>query len=117
MKLFCDNCSYETRTINKTLYGEYLCDECWYDYLCTDRGRVEYFVGIAVGDYTAGEFDAEFLGEMIIQWYKHKHLFKISESLISIYENAFFELLKVQTTLIKFMLNFSKKGVYKIPFL
>ena len=90
MKLFCDNCSYETRTINKTLYGEYLCDECWYDYLCTDRGRVEYFVGIAVGDYTAEEFDAEFLGEMITQWYKHKHLFKISESLISIYENAFF---------------------------
>ena len=71
MKLFCDNCSYETRTINKTLYGE-------------------YFVGIAVGDYTAGEFDAEFLGEMITQWYKYKHLFKIPESLISIYENAFF---------------------------
>lgn len=92
MKLFCDSCSYETRTINKTLYGEYLCDECWYDYLCTDRGRAEYFVGIAVGDYTAWEFDAEFLGEMITQWYKHKHLFKISESLINIYEMLIFEL-------------------------
>ena len=46
----------------KTAYGDFLCEDCWDDYICSDAGRLEYLIGICRGDYPVDEFDADFLG-------------------------------------------------------
>jgi hypothetical protein len=55
-----------------TAYGDWLCEDCWDDYICTDEGKVEYFIGICKGDYPPSEFDAEFLGETVLSWKKNR---------------------------------------------
>lgn len=55
-----------------TAYGDILCEDCWDDYICTDEGKVEYFIGICKGDYPPSEFDAEFLGETVLSWKKNR---------------------------------------------
>lgn len=52
----------------KTAYGDYLCEDCWDDYICTDVGRLEYLIGICNNDYPIEEFDADFLGEVAKSW-------------------------------------------------
>lgn len=56
----------------RTIYGEERCADCYDDYLTTDRGRVEYFVGICKGDYPMSDFDADFLGWVAECWKKNR---------------------------------------------
>lgn len=64
--MLCNNCDTNAScNLNKTAYGDYLCDDCWDDYICTDRGRVEYFIGLCNGDYPLSEFDADFICSVI----------------------------------------------------
>jgi recombinational DNA repair protein (RecF pathway) len=70
----------------KTVYGESLCENCWDDYLMTDKGKVEYFVGICRSDYPTSDFDADFLGHVAECWKKYRNLVKISQLEIRVLE-------------------------------
>lgn len=60
----CACCNKNRGEFLKTAYGDYLCENCWDDYINTETGRLEYLIGICRGDYPADEFDSEFLGEV-----------------------------------------------------
>lgn len=49
----------------KTAYGDWLCGDCWDDYICSDTGRLEYLIGICCGELPIEEFDADFLYEVV----------------------------------------------------
>ena len=67
----CANCDKTRGEFLKTAYGDYLCEDCWDDYINTETGRLEYLIGICNGDYPAEEFDADFLGEVAKSWINH----------------------------------------------
>lgn len=56
----------------KTAYGEELCEDCMYDYMTTDRGKVEYIIGLANGDFSMSDFDADFLGWISVCWTRYR---------------------------------------------
>jgi hypothetical protein len=60
-----------------------LCPDCYDDYLFTDEGKVEYVIGIVRGDYPMDYFDADFLGEIGVQWNKHKKFFSLAPEVIA----------------------------------
>ena len=62
--MYCANCNKTGGELLKTAYGDFLCEDCWDDYICTDAGRLEYLIGICRGDYPVNEFDADFLYEV-----------------------------------------------------
>lgn len=64
----CANCDKNTGELIKTAYGDWLCEDCWDEYICTDTGRLEYFIGFCREDYHPDEFDADFVGEVIKSW-------------------------------------------------
>ena len=64
----CANCDKTYGEFFKTAYGDWLCEDCWDDYICTSAGRLEYFIGICNGDYPIEEFDADFLCGVIKSW-------------------------------------------------
>lgn len=64
----CANCDKTRGEFLKTAYGDFLCEDCWDDYINTETGRLEYLIGICNGDYPASEFDAEFLCEVAKSW-------------------------------------------------
>lgn len=61
----CANCDKTYGELIKTAYGYYLCEDYWDDYICTEAGRVEYFIGFCNEDYYPDEFDADFVYEVI----------------------------------------------------
>ncbi len=60
-------------------YGEVLCEECWEDYITTERGLVEYFICLAEGRSKLEYYDADFLGEVFTSYDKNKQLLKLDE--------------------------------------
>ena len=63
----CANCyrpDYECELL-KTAYGDWLCEDCWDDYICSDPGKLEYFIGFCREDYHPDEFDADFVYEAV----------------------------------------------------
>lgn len=62
--MHCANCDKTSGELLKTAYGDFLCEDCWDDYICTEAGRLEYLIGICRGDYPVDEFDADFLYEV-----------------------------------------------------
>jgi hypothetical protein len=60
----CVNCDKTSGEFIKTAYGDWLCEDCWDDYICTEAGMLEYLIGICNGDYPVDEFDADFLGSV-----------------------------------------------------
>lgn len=56
----------------KTAYGEERCTDCYDDYLMTDKGKVEYLIGIVREDFPMYDFDADFLGHVVVCWKKYK---------------------------------------------
>jgi hypothetical protein len=60
----CANCDKTVGEFLKTAYGDWLCEDCWDDYICSDVGRLEYLIGICYGDLPIEEFDADFLYEV-----------------------------------------------------
>jgi hypothetical protein len=69
--LVCANCGKITGEFLQTAYGDYICEDCWDDYICADEGKLEYLIGICNEDYPASDFDAEFLGEVAESWRTH----------------------------------------------
>jgi hypothetical protein len=74
----CAKCNHSGRVL-LTLYKEYLCEDCWDDYLATPKGKVEYFVDVANGIDPISDYDADFLGEAANSWNKYKHELDLSE--------------------------------------
>ena len=68
----CDKCGKVLGEYLLTAYGEKRCADCWDDYLTTDKGKVEYFLGIARGDFPIEYYDADFLGWLSVCWRKHR---------------------------------------------
>ncbi len=68
----CVKCGKETNDIMTTAYGEQRCEFCYDDYLMTDKGKVEYLIGIVRGDYPVDYFDADFLGHVAVCWRKYR---------------------------------------------
>jgi recombinational DNA repair protein (RecF pathway) len=58
----------------KTAYGDWLCEDCWDEYINTEAGRLEYLIGICAGDLPVDEFDAEFLCEVAKSWMIHYNM-------------------------------------------
>ena len=61
----CANCNKTRGEFIKTSYGDLLCEDCWDDYICTEAGLLEYLVAICNGACYIGDFDADFLGEVV----------------------------------------------------
>ena len=70
----CANCGKTKGEFLKTAYGDFLCDDCWDEYICTEAGKLEYMIGICNGDYPASDFDADFLGEVAVSWMTHYNM-------------------------------------------
>ena len=68
---YCANCDTHDKNLLKTVYGDYLCEDCWDDYICSDVGMVEYMISIVKGECPVEEFDAEFLGAVANSWKIH----------------------------------------------
>lgn len=75
---YCAKCGKLLGEYFKTAYGEIRCADCYDDYLMTDRGKVEYLIGICAGDYPMSDFDADFLGWIAVCWKKYKNLLDVS---------------------------------------
>ena len=65
---YCANCDSHNKELLKTAYGDYLCEDCWDEYICTDAGKVEYLIGICNLEYQPSEFDADFLCDVAQSW-------------------------------------------------
>jgi hypothetical protein len=64
--MYCANCyRSDSELLLKTSYGDWLCEDCWDDYICTEAGMLEYFIGFCREDYHPDEFDADFVGEAV----------------------------------------------------
>lgn len=68
----CEKCGKVLGEYFMTAYGEKRCEDCWDDYLMTDRGKVEYFIGICNDDYPMSDFDADFLGHVAVCWTEYR---------------------------------------------
>ncbi len=60
----CANCAKTGGEFLKTAYGDFLCEDCWDDYINTEAGKLEYLIGICSGELPVEEFDADFLGSV-----------------------------------------------------
>lgn len=75
---YCANCDTHHKELLKTAYGDFLCEDCWDDYINTDTGRLEYLIGICNEDYPISEFDADFLCEVAKSWRTHVQLLDLT---------------------------------------
>lgn len=75
---FCTKC-LRMENIKINVYGEALCEDCWSDYINSDRGKIEYFIDIIDGEADMKSFDADFLGEVVCSWLTNKHLIGLTE--------------------------------------
>ena len=75
---YCANCDSHRKELLKTAYGDFLCEDCWDDYINTEAGKLEYLIGICNDDYPIDEFDTEFLGEVAVSWMTHYHMLDLT---------------------------------------
>lgn len=66
--MLCANCEENKVELLKTAYGDYICEDCWNEYINTETGKLEYLIGICNGDYPMEDFDADFLGSVVVSW-------------------------------------------------
>lgn len=90
---FCPECDelvdYSKNITN--IFGEEMCEDCFDDFLDTDRGYAEIFFHHCEG-FSEGDFaDADDVNKMIASWKKYRHELNFSEEEIKQYEKAFIE--------------------------
>ena len=88
----CDICDANKAELLKTAYGNYICEDCWDDYICTEAGKLEYLIGICQNDYPVSDFDADFLCEVVISWIKYSHLLDFTPEEVAAFEAKAHEL-------------------------
>lgn len=94
MSIHCEDCGKAIAITYNTVYGDTLCEDCWDEYICTDRGSIEYFMNIAKDEIPAGEFDADFLCRVMKNWELQKATLATLGFDIEALENKFVENLK-----------------------
>ena len=65
---YCADCDTHHRDLKRTAYGDYICEDCWDEYINTDAGRLEYLIGICDETYPISDFDADFLCDVAKSW-------------------------------------------------
>ena len=80
----CVKCGKALKSFIETAYGEKRCPDCYDDYLMTDKGKVEYLIGIVSGELDIKDYDADFLGYIAVCWNRYRDelnmtLLKLSE--------------------------------------
>lgn len=88
----CEKCAKKTNDTLVNVFSEELCEDCWDDYLMTDRGKVEYFVGIVKEELPIEDYDADFLGHVSACWKEYKNQLNHSSSDMAYYEEKAKEL-------------------------
>ena len=68
----CDKCGKHTDEYLESVYGVQMCEDCCDEYLFTDEGKAEVIFSMYLDDCKPSDFDADSLGEAIVQWQKHK---------------------------------------------
>lgn len=68
----CVKCGKPLGTVMVTAYGEHRCEDCYDDYLMTDKGKVEYLIGLTNGELELKDYDADFLGHVAVCWKKYR---------------------------------------------
>ena len=87
----CAKCGKEKLTsFEITAYGEVRCEDCYDDYLMTDRGQVKYFIDIASSNnFNPLDYDADWLGHVVNCWNRYKDELALSARFIKeLEENA-----------------------------
>ena len=82
----CEKCAKQTNDTLVNVFSEELCEDCWDDYLMTDRGKVEYFVGIVKEELPIEDYDADFLGHESACWKEYKNQLNHSSTMMAFYE-------------------------------
>ena len=85
----CDKCGRRTEEQLESVYGVQMCEDCWDDYLFTDEGKAEVIFSIYAGECSISDFDADFLGEAMAQWKKHRSEMDLPENEIESIEEYF----------------------------
>jgi hypothetical protein len=90
----CFECEGSNVNVQKNAYGEYLCTDCWVDYLTTERGLVEYYIGIADGTYSKESFSAADLSKIEAAWSSNCNTLKElkTEDWVSYVANRYLEI-------------------------
>lgn len=68
----CVKCGKPVEKLMVTAYGDMRCPDCFDDYLMTDRGKVEYFIGLTTDELNLNDYDADFLGHVAVCWKKYR---------------------------------------------
>lgn len=76
---YCAKCGKPIKSeVFHTAYGEDCCEDCWDDYLMTNEGKVEYLIGLYHADYSISDFDADFLGHVVVCWNTYREKLNIT---------------------------------------
>lgn len=84
--MLCAKCGKSIGSYSTTAYGEVRCLDCFDDYLMTDKGKVEYFIGICTGELDVKDYDADFLGYAATCWQKYRDQLSMSIAEIKLIE-------------------------------
>ena len=86
--LRCSECMTKVGALEYTenVYGDVLCDDCWDEYINSDRGKIEYFVSIVNDEEDIRAFDADMLGAIAVSWKRNKHRTEFSKETIERFE-------------------------------
>jgi hypothetical protein len=82
----CEKCGKPTLDTLINVFSEELCLDCWDDYLMTDRGKVEYFIGIVKEELPIEDYDADFLGHIAVCWNNYKSELNHASTMMAFYE-------------------------------
>lgn len=85
--MMCVKCGKPLGTFITTAYGENRCENCYDDYLMTDKGKVEYFIGLCTGELDMKDYDADFLGHVSVCWTKCRDQLDLTLAEIRLLEN------------------------------
>ena len=90
----CTNCfrPEDECELLKNAYGDWLCEDCWDEYINTDEGKVEYFINICLNGEPIEDFDADFLGEATQSFLKNASELDLEPAQILDLENRAAEL-------------------------
>lgn len=66
----CDNCGeiFEEDELIGTVYGDFICENCWNKYINTEEGLAEYFIKIANEEILPSDLEISKLNQIITVW-------------------------------------------------
>ena len=83
----CFKCGKSIDSVKETFitaYGKCCCETCYDEYLMTDKGKVEYIIGLANGELDLNDYDADFLSHVAVCWQTYRD--KLAIPINKVYE-------------------------------